>query len=101
MPFKPDIWAAKKAALEQYGEAVTRWLMKSQPLKYLPDYNRAGMFMFAYPTDYNSDTPVLVKPPYSVGEVVYIKEAHWYPPEHNQNRRLVSYRQMHSSMRRT
>ncbi len=29
---------------------------------------------------------------YQVGELVYIKEACWYPPEHNQNHNLVAYR---------
>jgi hypothetical protein len=74
---KPDM----HQAIREGRKTVTRRILDKeiQPIKYLPNYNRVidgkQYFMFAYPTKYGSDTPILVSPRYHVGESVYIKEA--------------------------
>lgn len=67
-----------KAILEGR-KTQTRRVIKPQPLTYLPEYNQVDMFMFAYPTKYGSDTPVLARCPYGqVGDRLWVRESFLY-----------------------
>ncbi len=75
--FKPEIWTAKKRVLEERGEAVTRRLMKSQPTPvqngrwlYLP---KEGVRIEW--TEIQDMEQIVKYAPYTLGEVVYVKEA--------------------------
>ncbi len=77
--FKPDMIRA----IVEGKKTQTRRVIKPQPthFHYAPDGQ--------YPCKIDGEQ---IYARYQVGETVYIKEAHWYPPEHNQNPNLVAYR---------
>ncbi len=66
--FKSSVWAGKKRVLDETGQAVTRRVIKPQALipdslpEFQGDFSVCGHDFIA---------------PYRVGEVVYIKEAHY------------------------
>lgn len=78
--FRPDVWKAKLKVLEQYGEAQTRRVSGLKEINKEPDNWRhvrnvvnEQVFIFQQ----KDGLQKIIKPRYRVGEVVYIKEAHF------------------------
>ena len=75
--FKPEVWQAKLRVLEEYGEAVTRRVIKPQPRRIDDAFD--GTWEWKEKGHYYDDLTLYEelrsKPPYQVGETVYIKEA--------------------------
>ncbi len=90
--FKPEMIQA----IVEGRKTQTRRVMKFPPPSYC---DTAELLITGTWNFYKGDDPDFSaylknkhKPKYSVGEVVYIKEAFWYPPSHNYNRNIVAYR---------
>jgi len=75
--FKPEVWQAKLRVLEEYGEAVTRRVIKPQPIICKGvmrwEKNKGNRFVSINMDDHADLAAQLA--PYRIGETVYIKEA--------------------------
>jgi len=74
--FKPEIWQAKLRVLEEYGEAVTRRVIKPQLVSHGDGWwsHQVGKVTTSFQE--GEQTPEMIAlAPYQVGETVYIKEA--------------------------
>ncbi len=78
--FKPEIWTAKKKVLSIYGEAVTRRLTGLDEINKEPDKWKLVTDeinpKLGFAVVKIDGTLKYVEPPYTLGEVVYVKEAH-------------------------
>jgi len=76
--FKPEIWQAKLRVLEEYGEAVTRRVIKPQLVSHGDGWwsHQVGKVTTSFQE--GEQTPEMIAlAPYQVGETVYIKEKIW------------------------